>query len=143
MPKFALALDTTSTFLDLAIAEVQPLQLVKSERHELGRDLSWQIHSYLASFISDYSWDSLAFVAIAAGVGGFTSTRIGIVLARTLCQQLDIPLYAFSCHEIAEKGYAKPPINSLVILAHQVWETGHYPHWSEALPLYSEVTGQI
>jgi tRNA threonylcarbamoyl adenosine modification protein YeaZ len=35
-------------------------------------------------------------VAVAKGPGGFTGTRIGVVTARTLAQQLQVPLFGIS-----------------------------------------------
>ncbi|MBE9011983.1 tRNA (adenosine(37)-N6)-threonylcarbamoyltransferase complex dimerization subunit type 1 TsaB, partial [Pseudanabaenaceae cyanobacterium LEGE 13415] len=42
------------------------------------------------------SWKDLAFIAVAIGPGGFTGTRIGVVAARTLAQQLELPLFGAS-----------------------------------------------
>jgi tRNA threonylcarbamoyl adenosine modification protein YeaZ len=68
-------------------------------RHQtwaLGRDLSTQMHSLLMAFIEPYAWTDLSFLAVAQGPGGFTGTRIGVVTARTLAQQLEIPLFGVS-----------------------------------------------
>jgi tRNA threonylcarbamoyl adenosine modification protein YeaZ len=54
------------------------------------------LHQYLAEFLQPQTWSDLAFIAVAKGPGGFTGTRIGVVTARTLAQQLDIPLFAIS-----------------------------------------------
>ncbi|MBL1176521.1 MAG: tRNA (adenosine(37)-N6)-threonylcarbamoyltransferase complex dimerization subunit type 1 TsaB [Pantanalinema sp. GBBB05] len=62
----------------------------------LGRDTSNLMHQYLAEFLLPQTWQDLALVAVAKGPGGFTGTRIGVVTARTLAQQLDIPLFAIS-----------------------------------------------
>jgi tRNA threonylcarbamoyl adenosine modification protein YeaZ len=37
-------------------------------------------------------WPQLARLAVATGPGGFTGTRLTVTLARTLAQQLDLPL---------------------------------------------------
>jgi tRNA threonylcarbamoyl adenosine modification protein YeaZ len=50
----------------------------------------------LQDFVQPQTWQDLAFLAVAKGPGGFTGTRIGVVTARTLAQQLDLSLFAVS-----------------------------------------------
>lgn len=94
-PVYALAIHTASPDLGLAISN-----FAEDWRHQtwsgLGQDLSTQLHRHLAEFIQPQTWADLAFVAITKGPGGFTGTRLGIVTARTLAQQLNIPLFAIS-----------------------------------------------
>ncbi len=69
------------------------------KRHQvwdLGREVSSHLHVKMMEFIEPYRWQDLSFVAVAKGPGGFTGTRIGVVAARTLAQQLDIPLFGVS-----------------------------------------------
>jgi len=63
---------------------------------DLGREVSSQLHIKMMAFIQPYSWKDLSFVAMAKGPGGFTGTRVGVVAARTLAQQLDVPLFGVS-----------------------------------------------
>jgi tRNA threonylcarbamoyladenosine biosynthesis protein TsaB len=151
---FGLALHTTTEVLSLAIAQLDQqkeqdgdrsnhsLSCLKQQSWQLGRDLSTQLHSLLAEFMDSYDWSDLAFIAIAKGVGGFTGTRIGIVLARTLGEQLAIPVYAIGCEEILQRSqeFQVPQSlgQSLLAIAQEQWMQNQYPHWSEALPLYSE-----
>ncbi|OKH17086.1 tRNA (adenosine(37)-N6)-threonylcarbamoyltransferase complex dimerization subunit type 1 TsaB [[Limnothrix rosea] IAM M-220] len=93
--QLGLAFHTTTPQLGFA-----SLNLETGDRHsqvwDLGRALSSELHSYLQNFMADHSWESLKFLAVAKGPGGFTSTRIGVVVARTLAQQLNLPLYGIS-----------------------------------------------
>lgn len=63
---------------------------------DLGRDVSSHLHEKMLEFIAPYAWQELEFIAVAKGPGGFTGTRIGVVAARTLAQQLKIPLFGVS-----------------------------------------------
>jgi tRNA threonylcarbamoyl adenosine modification protein YeaZ len=68
----------------------------RSQVWYLERELSSQLHQYLMDFIKPQTWTDMAFIAVARGPGGFTGTRIGMVTARTLGQQLGIPVFAVS-----------------------------------------------
>jgi len=94
MMKYALALHTTSSQLGLAISNFETD--TRTQVWALGRELSNTLHQHLADFLSPQTWDAIAFIAVAKGPGSFTSTRIGLVTARTLGQQLKIPVFAFS-----------------------------------------------
>lgn len=91
---YGLALHTTTPELGLAMSNFAGE--TRSCVWNLGRELSSQIHQYLIEFIEPQTWADLSFLAVAKGPGGFTGTRIGVVLARTLGQQLDIPVFAIS-----------------------------------------------
>jgi len=93
-PKYALAFHTTSPQLGLAISNFAGD--TRCQTWNLGRDLSTYLHQHLTEFIKPQTWADLGFIAVAKGPGSFTSTRIGIVTARTLAQQLDVPLFAIS-----------------------------------------------
>ncbi|MEH1944590.1 MAG: tRNA (adenosine(37)-N6)-threonylcarbamoyltransferase complex dimerization subunit type 1 TsaB [Nostoc sp.] len=92
--KYALSLHTTTPELGLAISNFAGD--TRSQIWNLGRDLSSLIHRYLIEFIKPQTWADFSFIAVAKGPGGFTGTRIGVVTARTLGQQLDIPVFAIS-----------------------------------------------
>ncbi|OUL21291.1 tRNA (adenosine(37)-N6)-threonylcarbamoyltransferase complex dimerization subunit type 1 TsaB [Nostoc sp. RF31YmG] len=92
--QYGLALHTTTPELGLAINNFAGD--TRSQLWDLGRDLSSLVHQYLIEFIQPQTWSDLALLAVAKGPGGFTGTRIGVVLARTLGQQLEIPVFAVS-----------------------------------------------
>ena len=112
-PTYSLAIHTTSPQLGLAISNFGEDTRVAT--WELGRDLSTQLHLLLAGFIPPQTWEDLAFIAVATGPGSFTGTRIGVVTARILAQQLDIPLFAISSLAAVAKSAAKSAVKSAII----------------------------
>jgi tRNA threonylcarbamoyl adenosine modification protein YeaZ len=103
--KYGLALHTTSPQLGLALSNFAGD--TRSSTWDLGRDLSTHLHQHLAKFLRPQTWADLAFIAVAKGPGSFTGTRIGVVTARILAQQLDIPLFAIST--LAAVAWSHPP----------------------------------
>lgn len=92
--KYGLAIHTSSSDLGFALSNFDGD--TRSQKWDLGRDLSVYLHQYLQEFIAPQTWQDLAFMAVAKGPGGFTGTRMGVVTARTLAQQLNIPLFGIS-----------------------------------------------
>ena len=92
--KYGLALHTTTPQLGISISNF--VDNNRSQVWDLGRDLSVYLHQSLGEILQPQTWQDLEFIAVAKGPGGFTGTRIGVVAARTLAQQLDIPLYGVS-----------------------------------------------
>ncbi len=91
-----LAIHATSSQLGLAWGKGSDSEPSRVQTWELGRELSAQLHAKLQAFLAPQTWADLAWLAVARGPGSFTSTRIGLVAARTLAQQLDCPLFAIS-----------------------------------------------
>ncbi|NEQ29137.1 MAG: tRNA (adenosine(37)-N6)-threonylcarbamoyltransferase complex dimerization subunit type 1 TsaB [Microcoleus sp. SIO2G3] len=91
---YGLALHTSSPELGLALSNFAEDQ--RCQTWNLGLALSIDLHVQLQQFLAPQSWQDLAFLVVSRGPGSFTGTRIGMVTARTIAQQLDIPLFAIS-----------------------------------------------
>jgi len=91
----ALAIHTSSPDLAMAVAPFpwSPDASVSVVCRATGRGLANVLHRELLSLLPACQWRRLAALAVATGPGGFTGTRLGVVLARTMAQNLRIPLF--------------------------------------------------
>lgn len=94
---YALALHTSSAELGLSLSNFAGDR--RCQTWDLDREISTYLHQYLLDFLPPQTWKDLAFLAVAGGPGSFTSTRIGVITARTMAQQLGIPLFVISSLE--------------------------------------------
>lgn len=107
--KYGLAFHTATAELGLAISNFAGDS--RCQTWNLGRSLATDLHQHLVEFIQPQTWADLAFIAVAKGPGGFTGTRMGMVTARTLAQQLDIPVFAISTlAAVAWAAHPQPPL---------------------------------
>lgn len=111
MGKFGLALHTSSPALGLAIGD--GVGDPRFQAWDLGRETSNYLHPYLLEFLAPQTWQDLGWIAVAKGPGGFTGTRLGVVTARTLAQQLDLPLFAIS--SLAAIAWTTSPSRTMAI----------------------------
>ena len=92
--KYAIALHTSTPQLGLAINNYDGDS--RTQVWDLGRGLASRLHPHLQEIMTPQTWQDIEFVAVAKGPGGFTGTRVGVVTARTIAQQLNIPLFGIS-----------------------------------------------
>lgn len=142
--KYGLAIHSTTPQLGIALDNFTGDR--RSQTWDLGRDLSCLLHLHLQEILHPQTWDDLQFISVAKGPGGFTGTRIGVVTARTLGQQLNIPVYGIS--NLAAIAYAKINLNQLTtdfLIAVQmntrreqlfvaIYQVSPYGLWSDYLP---------
>jgi tRNA threonylcarbamoyladenosine biosynthesis protein TsaB len=94
--RWLLALHSSSDTLGIAL---QPLAVDSTamapprvEAFPLGRAMANALPSCVEALLPAPRWRELGRLAVAIGPGGFTGTRLTVVLARTLAQQLALPL---------------------------------------------------
>ena len=88
-----LAIHTSSPDLGLALGSSDT---IRHNVWDFGRDLTTYFHETLLEFVTPYSFQDFAFIAVAKGPGSFTGTRMGMTVARTIAQQMNIPLFGVS-----------------------------------------------
>lgn len=88
-----LALHSSSPVLGVALLDLdRPDAPPALQAFDLGRALSNQLFDSIEQLLPAARWSELGRLAVATGPGGFTGTRLTVVLARTLAQQLQLPL---------------------------------------------------
>ena len=92
--EYAIALHTSTPELGIAIDNYSGDR--RSQIWHLGRDLASSLHQHLQAIVAPQTWNNIKLVAVAKGPGGFTGTRVGVVTARTIAQQMNIPLFGIS-----------------------------------------------
>ncbi|MCT0198113.1 tRNA (adenosine(37)-N6)-threonylcarbamoyltransferase complex dimerization subunit type 1 TsaB [Synechococcus sp. CS-1325] len=120
---------------DTLAVGLQPLGggLATVASHPLGRSLGNELLVCVERQLPASRWSELGRLAVATGPGGFTGTRLSVVLARTLAQQLGCPLDGFS---------------SFLLCARCLWLAGesgsrHSPFWvTQVLPRRGVVAGR-
>ena len=102
--------------LGLALASLAPEARESTPERVLhiptARDLSNRLLECVESLLPAERWGELGRLAVATGPGGFTSTRLTVVFARTLAQQLELPLDGPS---------------SFLLIARRLWQAGEAP----------------
>jgi tRNA threonylcarbamoyladenosine biosynthesis protein TsaB len=104
-PGWLLALHSSSDILGLALQPLgRPDTPPQTAVVALGRQLANDLLPSVESLLPARQWHDLARLAVATGPGGFTGTRLTVAMARTLAQQLDLPLDGISSfHLIARR----------------------------------------
>ncbi len=91
--KFLLALHSTSETFGVACLNYRELDTSKKvSTFPLGRKLSKSLLSCVNDLLPSKAWYKIVRIAVATGPGGFTGTRLSVVMARTLSQQLGCSL---------------------------------------------------
>jgi len=90
--RWLLALHSSSDLLGVGLQPLGQAEAPVLAVFPGGRDLSAGLFGALEQVLPAAAWPSLGRLAVAIGPGGFTGTRLTVTVARTLAQQLGIPL---------------------------------------------------
>jgi tRNA threonylcarbamoyl adenosine modification protein YeaZ len=108
--RWLLALHSSSDCLGVGLADLSGSAAeTRTAIFPLGRSLANELFACLESVLPASRWSEIARLGVATGPGGFTGTRVTVVLARTLAQQLVVPLDGFS---------------SFLLIARSLWSGG-------------------
>jgi len=91
-----LGFDTTDATLVAGLYDLAAAKVILLKTWNLGRQLATDLHPCLDTLMAGHPWTDLGAIAVGCGPGSFTGTRLGVVTARTLAQQLAVPLLGLS-----------------------------------------------
>jgi tRNA threonylcarbamoyl adenosine modification protein YeaZ len=109
------ALHSSSDALAVGVQEWSPVDHLATlpapvvAEFPLGRTLSTELIACVEQVLPASRWREIGRLAVAIGPGGFTGTRLTVVMARTLAQQLAIPLDG---------------VGSFLLIARRLWAQG-------------------
>ena len=105
-----LALHSSSEVLGVGVMRLTAPSSGRSAGFPLGRALANDLLGCVEQLLPAADWPQLQRLIVATGPGGFTGTRLTVVLARTLAQQLAIPLHGVSSFLLvaARHGISEP-----------------------------------
>ncbi len=108
-PGWVLALHSSSDTLGVGLQRRGAAQPERLEAFPLGRSLSNDLFACIESVLPAAAWPDLVRLAVATGPGGFTGTRLTVVLMRTLAQQLGLPLDGISSFRLMARRLLAEP----------------------------------
>lgn len=97
MSEWLLALHSSTETLGMALVDARAsIDHAQVQCRSLGRALTNELVCSVQDLLPTQQWSHITRLAVATGPGGFTGTRLTVVLARTLAQQLNVPLHGIS-----------------------------------------------
>lgn len=98
-----LALHSSSDVLGVGLQRLDAAEPERLAAFPLARALSQRLFDCVETVLPAAEWRGLARLAVATGPGGFTGTRLTVAMARTLAQQLALPLDGVSSFHLAAR----------------------------------------
>lgn len=103
--RWLLALHSSSEELGVGLQRLGGAEPPRLASFPLGRALANQALACIEQLLPAALWPQLGRLAVATGPGGFTGTRVTVVLARTLAQQLALPLDGVSSFQLIARRH--------------------------------------
>ncbi len=119
--KFILAIHSTNEYIGFAQQNLDDLEKNRFLIFKLEKNLSNNLVTYLADFLSNNSIKRLERISITLGPSNFNTTRQIVVCARILSQQLNCSLDNYSSFQIMAKRIAIE--NNLILNNQSFWIT--------------------
>ncbi len=111
--KFLLALHSSTNTFGIGLAVINKSEILfKSSTIEIKQDLANYLFNLIEEILPSMFWNQITRLAIATGPGGYTGTRISVIFARTLAQQLNCPIDGISSFQLMAYRIAKKFSNS-------------------------------
>ena len=99
--KFLLALHSSTDTFGIGIIQIDKSGILfKDSIIEVKRDLSNHLFKFIEEILPSIFWNQIKRLSVATGPGGYTGTRISVVFARTLAQQLNCPIDGVSSFQL-------------------------------------------
>ena len=108
MTGWLLALHSSTPVLGVAALHLEdPVASRRVLTRPAGRELTNGLLGAVEEVLPAQHWPTIARLAVATGPGGFTGTRLTVVMARTLAQQVQCPLDGVSSFALMAPRLAK------------------------------------
>jgi len=99
--KFILALHSSTDQLGVGLIHLSnDTESIQSYIFPLGRNLSSHLFKSIEALLPSKFWSQIVRIAVATGPGGYTGTRITIIFARTIGQQINCQVDGVSSFEL-------------------------------------------
>ena len=99
--KFILGLHSSTDELGVGLIHITDKEeSVKSSIFPLGKKLSSDLFKCVEHILPSKFWSQIVRIGVATGPGGYTGTRITIIFARTISQQINCQVDGISSFEL-------------------------------------------
>lgn len=132
-----LALHSSGETLGVALQRLGGEEEPRLAAFPLGRALSGALFSCVEAVLPAEQWCSLGRLAVATGPGGFTGTRLTVAMARTLAQQLALPLDGVGSFTLIARRLRRQGL----VEARPFWVVQHLPRRGLVAGLYAPGPG--
>ncbi len=100
-PRFLLALHSSTDNLGIGLTDLNDHKpIFKKSTIKIGKGLSNYLFRSIEEIFPSIAWNQIKMLTVATGPGGFTGTRLTIVFARTIAQQLQCPIKGVSSFQL-------------------------------------------